>query len=511
VVEKTKETTDMNHTFDKLAKGLAQSVTRCRALKEFSLGRGHLALAGLLALPTVARAATLGPLIELSRPNAVGACDSGFVSLPGTWTLDDALEPVVVVNPTNPRNIVAAWIQGLFQNIVAAVSFNGGRTWQQVPIPLTTCSGGPFLGCGDPWLSFAPNGDLHAVALVGNTLDNRYVGATKSTDGGLHWTAPVLVSDISTDPVPDHPSITADPLDARFAYAIWDTSAGGTGNPSGAFSRTTNGGQTWEPPRVLARLQPQQTVQFSQIFILPDGTLVNLFETFDGQSIKKPNHFRMMRSADRGLTWSAPVPVLATTPVYTKDSAILVIDPDTGQFVTDALNPSFAIDRRSGNLYAVWEDGRFSSFQYHDIAFSMSADGGVTWSSPIRVNQTPLNIPVLNRQSFLPIIAVADDGTIGVSYYDFRFNDPSPGVPTDYWLVHCQPSLTRPATDPANWGNEIRLTDTSFNLESCGIVGANFRLGEYFGLATAGSDFISAFTQVDQNNVTAIFFRRSSN
>jgi hypothetical protein len=500
----------MNNQVAELAKGMAQSITRRAALKKFGVGLAGMALAGFLWMPAEVSAAALGALIELSRPNAVGTCDSHFISLSGTWTLDDALEPVVVVNPVNPKNIVAAWIQGLFQNIVAAVSFDGGRTWQQVPIPLTTCSGGSFPGSGDPWLSFAPNGELHAVALVANTLDNRYVGATKSTDGGLHWTAPFLVSDISTDPVPDHPSVTADPLDARFAYAIWDTSAGGNGSPSGAFSRTTDGGQTWEPPRVLARLQPQQSVQFSQIFVLPDGTLVNLFETLDGQSIKKPNHLRMMRSADRGLTWSAPISVLATSPVYTKDGSVLVIDPETGQFVGDALNPSFAMDRRNGNLYAVWEDGRFSDSQYHDVAFSMSADGALTWSSPIRVNQTPLNIPVLNRQSFLPIIAVADDGTIGVSHYDFRFNDPSPGLPTDCWLVRCQPSSTRPAADPANWGNEVRLTDASFNLEACGTIGANFRPGEYFGLANAGSDFVSVRTQVDQDNVTAIFFRRIS-
>jgi len=500
----------MNNKFDELTKSLALSITRRAALKKFGIGLAGMALAGFQWMQAEVSAATLGPLIQLSRPNAVGTCDSGFVSLPGNFTLDDALEPVVVVNPVNPKNIVAAWIQGLFQNIVAAVSFDGGRTWQQVPIPLTTCSGGTFPGTADPWLSFAPNGDLHAVALVANTLDRRYVGATKSTDGGLHWTSPVLVSDISTDPVPDHPSLTADPLDTRFAYAIWDTSTAGNGNPSGAFSRTTDGGQTWEPPRVLARLQPQQSVQFSQILVLPDGTLVNLFATVDGQSIKKENHIRMMRSADRGLTWSEPIAVLATRPIYTKDGAILVIDPDTGQFVGDPLNPSFAIDRRNGNLYAVWEDGRFSNSQYYDTAFSMSADGGVTWSFPIRVNQTPLNIPGLNRQSFFPIIAVTDDGTIGVSHYDFRFNDPSPGLPTDCWLVRCQPSSTRPATDPANWGNEVRLTGNSFNMEACGTIGANFRPGEYFGLANAGSDFVSARTQVDQDNVTAIFFRRIS-
>jgi len=489
---------------------MTESVARRAALGNFGVGLAGVALAGLLVLPTVVQAATLGSLIELSRPNAVGTCDSGFVSLPGTWTLDDALEPVVVVNPVNPRNMVAAWIQGLFQNIVAAVSFNGGQTWQQVPIPLTTCAGGPFPGCGDPWLSFAPNGDLYAVALVANSLNYRFVAVTKSSDGGLHWSAPVLISDAGTDPVPDHPSVTADPLDARFAYAIWDTSAGGNGSPSGAFSRTTDGGQTWEPPRVLARLQPQQSVQFSHIFVLPDGTLVNLFETLDGQSVKKQNHLRMMRSTDRGLTWSAPISVLEINPIYTKDGSTLVIDPETGQLVGDPTNPSFAIDRRNGNLYAVWEDGRFSSSQYYDIAFSMSADGGVTWSSPIRVNQTPLNIPGLNRQSFFPIIAVADDGTIAVTHYDFRFNDPSPGLPTDCWLVRCQPSATRPATDPANWGNEVRLTDVSFNMEGCGIINGVFRPGEYFGLANTGSDFVSTRTQVDQDNVTSIFFRRIS-
>lgn len=118
----------------------------------------------------------------------------------------------------------------------------------------------------------------------------------------------------------------------------------------------------------------------------------------------------------------------------------------------------------AGNLYAVWEDGRFSNFQYNDIAMSVSADGGITWSVPIRVNQTPLNIPLLNRQSFLPSIAVAEDGTIGVTYYDFRFNDTNPGLPTDYWLSQCRPSASTDASDPAGWGHEFRLTSSSFNI-----------------------------------------------
>lgn len=114
-------------------------------------------LSGLLARPVVSQEAR--PLVELSRPNAVGSCDTGN-NFPGPWPTDDAGEPVVAVNPIHPNNVVTAWIQGRLQDIIASVSLDGGQTWQRVPIPFTTCSGGPFLGAGDPWLSFGPNGDL---------------------------------------------------------------------------------------------------------------------------------------------------------------------------------------------------------------------------------------------------------------------------------------------------------------------------------------------------------------
>ncbi len=127
--------------FDELTKSLAQSVTRRGALKKFGAGFAGMALAGLLALPTGVSASTLGPLIELSRPNAVGTCDTGFPGPPANWTLDDTFEPFLAVNPVNPKNIVVVWIQGLLQDIIAATTFDGGRTWQKVPVPFTTCSG----------------------------------------------------------------------------------------------------------------------------------------------------------------------------------------------------------------------------------------------------------------------------------------------------------------------------------------------------------------------------------
>ncbi len=37
---------------------------------------------------------------------------------------------------------------------------------------------------------------------------------------------------------------------------------------------------------------------------------------------------------------------------------------------------------------------------------------------------------------------------------------------------------------------------------------SEFFLGDYFGLAADGKDFVATFTQVDNQNVTSIFARR---
>jgi len=503
----------MNNKFDELAKGLAQSATRRQALKRFGVALAGMALAGFVAWPACAQFSQIGPLAELSQPNPTGGCNDG-VTLPGTWTINDAVEPFVAVNPAHPNNVVAAWVLGPVQNIIAGVSVNGGQTWQQVPIPLTICSGGPYLAAATERVAFAPNGDLYIIAVAANDLSIPGVFVCKSIDGGFQWSAPVGMTGNTFAP-DGTPSITPDPGDPRFVYAVWDGADNGNRGTS-VFSRTTDGGTTWEPARQLVQLPAQNSIQFSQILVLPNGTLVDVYEQYFSNLPKKPitqTSLQVTRSTDRGLTWSPPSLAVTMTPLYvTSGSSIgntLVLDPETGQLLIDPTNPSFAIDRSSGNLYAVWEDGRFSSFQYNDIAFSMSSDGGLTWSAPIRVNQAPLSIPPLNRQAFLPAIGVAGNGLIGVSYYDFRFNDPAPGLPTDRWLVQCQPAPGAPASNPANWGNEVRLTDRSFNLEASIIWGGGLMLGEYFGLASSGNSFVAVFTQPDPNNgISSIFARR---
>src|SRR6516225_1314979 len=81
---------------------------------------------GLGALSAVAQ--DIGPLVEISRPNTVpGGCNTGFNPFGGlTWSTDHAIEPFVAANPINPRNVAAFWYQGLFQDMTAGVSFDGG-------------------------------------------------------------------------------------------------------------------------------------------------------------------------------------------------------------------------------------------------------------------------------------------------------------------------------------------------------------------------------------------------
>jgi len=365
-----------------------EAITKCSVgLDLLRPGLLCLALAGLQVWPAQGQNIPVAPLVEVSRPNAVGSCNDGF-NLLGTWPLDDAEEPFVTVNPVHPNKIVAAWMQGPFQDIVAAVSFDGGQNWQRVPLPFTVCSGGPFLATGDERLAFAVNGDLYAITVAGNT-DHDRVAVSKSTDDGLHWSPAIVVSDNLAPPY-DLPVLTPDPVDAQTVYAIWDGASQGHRGPS-IFTRTTNGGATWEPPRILFQTDPQAFVQFSQILALPNGILVDIFE-FEEQQPNKPctlTNLQTLRSTDRGHTWSGPINAVTMTPVDTPGCNTLVVDPETGQLVADPTNPSFAVDGTNGNLYAVWEDGRFSNFQYNDIAFSMSSDGGFTWSAPIRVKPDP--------------------------------------------------------------------------------------------------------------------------
>jgi hypothetical protein len=101
--------------------------------------------------------------------------------------------------------------------------------------------------------------------------------------------------------------------------------------------------------------------------------------------------------------------------------------------------------------------------------------------------------------AFTPSVDVASDGTVAVTYYDFRNNTPDPStLPTDAFAVFSHDG-------GSTFGGEVRLTPASFDLDLAPRAGGLF-LGDYVGLSHAGATFVPFYTQtVSSSNRTDIF------
>jgi hypothetical protein len=488
-----------------------------------------LALGVAVAGPASAGPFAAGTLTPVSGPSPFASCDVSAIAAGGTLYPDAEVEPWVAVNPTDPSNIVAVWQQDRWSNggargLVTGVSHDGGATWTRTFAHFSTCSGGTAANGGnyerasDPWVTFAPNGDAYQISLSVNFVNDpaSAILVSKSTDKGDHWSEPVTLNrDGPTDKFNDKETITADPTNSNYIYAVWDRSRFPSdkfvpgSNVSASirgdilFARTTNAGATWEAAKTIFRPLDNEATISNQITVLADGTLVDMFQLLKGSGANKTGYdMAFMRSTDKGATWTGPFEAL---PQRFQGA----LDPDTGRRIrAEGAVFDIAADR-TGNLYAAWQDSRFRGVD--EIAFSQSSDGGDSWSAPVRVSQTPASSSnPLDQQAFVPQIDVAADGTIAVSYYDFRANTADPGAPTDFWIVHCHASCT----NPPSWGGEARLTNTSFDIEQAPAARGpfGFFLGEYEGFDHIGTSasFANVFAEVNDGtaaNRTDIVYR----
>lgn len=506
-----------------------------KTMRRLLSATGVLALAAIGLTMAWAGAFKVKPLTLVSGPSPFApGCE--ITPQTGTNFVNAEVEPRAAVNPTNPKHIVGVWQQDRWSNggargLLTGVSFNGGMSWTNTFAPLSRCAGGnPGIGAdferaSDPWVTFDGNGGVHQISISFNDSNTtNAVLVSRSTDGGLTWSNPItLILDTAPTVFNDKESITADPGNANLVFAVWDrlvfpsaqASASAAEHAIGFrgptfFSRSMTGGVSWEPARMI--FDPGEVDQTigNQIVVLPNGDLVdgfNLIFNFKNAGGVRGFNVALIRSTDKGVTWSGPTIVdkLLTRALFDPQQTG-VRDPDTGDRVrTGDIIPDIAVDRNPGspgfgNLYFVWQDSRFSNFAHDSIAFSRSTDGGFTWSPPIQINKTPTNIPSGNQQAFTATVRVAADGTIGVTYYDFRNNTPDPTtLPTDYFIVHCHPSPTVSCTDPADWRNEARITPVSFDMRTAPFA-RGFFVGDYEGLTTVGTDFKPFFVQTNSGN-----------
>ena len=188
-----------------------------------------------------------------------------------------------------------------------------------------------FERASDPWVDVSPNGAAYQIAIAFNGLDlTNAVTVSKSTDGGATWSAlKTLIRDSgqrdSSWAFNDKESITADPFDSNYVYAVRDRLVSPNNKSKASlqgllnsktfrgpvwFSRTTNGGASWETARMIADPGSHNQTIGNQIDVLPNGALLDLFTEFVAVKNKGGNrgsHFAVIRSSDRGSSWGDAV------------------------------------------------------------------------------------------------------------------------------------------------------------------------------------------------------------
>jgi hypothetical protein len=441
---------------------------------------------------------------------------------------DSEVEPYIAVDPTNPNHLITSvqqdrWNDGGASGLTNAVSTDGGATWALATTqpPVSICNGatsgspGFFDRATDPWVSISSDGKIaYSISDSFNANGPGFGGASaiiisRSTDGGTTWRTPVTARlDTSTTVLNDKESVTADPRASHpnDAYAVWDrlVSPSTNANPTAflvspafrgpaMFSRTTDGGVHWSTGRPIFDPGEKNQTIGNQIVVptagpaagqLIDGFAMILNKGGKGNNQRQANLVTIIRSTNGGITWSGPT-IAAAEQVGT------VSINGTRLRTSDEL-PEFAAGPE-GNLYAVWQDRRFTG--HSNIAFTMSTDGGATWSAPIRVDAARNNAP-----AFIPQITTRPDGTVAVQYYDLENATPAQPDLTDQFLVRCSGSCA----NRGSWSGETRLSTTgSFNILTAPNTtgGAGF-VGDYDGLVPTTTTFGSAFVMARPIAVT---------
>ncbi len=436
-----------------------------------------------------------------SSPTAVRVSQAtpfsnGCLPVQGGTTLyaNAEVEPHLAIDASNPNHLVAAWQQdrlsdGGARGLVTAVSVDGGASWTGVgAAPFSECAGGRFARVSDPWLSVNGTTTIQVgIAFTGDMLSagaRSAVLASRSVDGGFSWSAAVaLADDDGSQYFNDKESVTIDATDPRIVYAAWDRLDGSDRGPA-IMARSTDGGISWSPPTIIYDPGPggRQTIG-NVIVVAPDGTVFDFFTEL-GPSPINPSltvgRLAVVRSIDKGHTWSTPMPVADLLSVGTRVRSLPMVAVRAGEILG-----SFAVDPRNGALYAVWQDARFSGGDHDSIVIARSRDGGVTWSAPAPVNAN-LDIP-----AFTPTLTVLQDGTVGVAYYDLPQAGSSTYQPTDFWLATSRDLVT--------W-QRTRLAG-DFDLRIAPDAGGLF-LGDYQGLVGSNSTLVTLYVRTNNGDTT---------
>lgn len=354
---------------------------------------------------------------------------------------DAGNEPSMTMDPTNPNKIAIGWRQ--FDN-VASNFRQGGYGW--------STDGGVTWGTGkhtpgtfrsDPVLDTTSNGIFHYNSLQQTFFSDEF----RSNNGGASYSllGPATGGDkqwIIIDKTTGSGS--------GFIYQWWSTAGNNYGGRQ--FSRSTDGGTTWMNP-----INVPQSPIWGTLAIGPNGELY-----FAGTASGQPG-LRFVKSLDAKNS--------AVTPTFSVVSPLPTnYDVNNGQ----AINPGGLSGQVScrcdvsnrptrGNIYILSSLSYGSGTNPLDVFISRSTDGGTNWSSPLRVNQDPLN---QGKYHWFGTLSVAPNGRLDATWFSTQ-EDPNNVLSALWYSSSLDAGVTWTApvavTDQFNslvgWPNQNKMGD----------------------------------------------------
>jgi len=309
---------------------------------------------------------------------------------------DAANEPSIAVDPTNPNNIAIGWRQ--FDNISSnfrqagyAYSTDGGQSWT-FPGVIE-----PGIFRSDPVLDADNDGTFFYYSL--STASGYTCEVFKSTNGGATW----------LNPVPayggDKGWMTIDRTSSLGEGNIYCFSRDGVSTTI-VMTRSIDGGQSFQPLVNVPENPGRGTLAVGV-----DGELYAAGRSFNnGQFV---------------IARSSTAPDSQTTPVFEfstqlnlggQYSAYAGPNPDglLGQTIVACDNFGGSGDSSIYVLSSVDPPGTDPL----DVYFIRSTDRGLSWSSPVRVNDDPGT----SAWQWFGTMSVAPNGRIDVVWLDTRDN-----------------------------------------------------------------------------------------
>jgi len=320
-------------------------------------------------------------------------------------------EPSIMLDPNNTNNIIAA---SNIDNYY--LSTDAGLTWSEHNLSSTN---GVW---GDPVIAVDTQSNFYFFHLsnpnFGNWIDR--IVCQKTTDNGLIWNDGSYAG-LNGTKAQDKQWCSIDRAN-NIIYLTWTQfdSYGSTNSNDKSiilFSKSTDGGITWSVPKKINQVDGDcvdsgNTVEGAVPAVGPNG---EVYVAWAG-----PAGIVFDKSTDGGETWLNNDIFVNEMPGGW-DFAIPGINRSNGLPIT-VCDTSSGPNR--GTIYVNWADQRNGTTDT-DIWLAKSTDGGLTWSSEIRVNN---DLP--GKQQFLTWMAIDQtNGYLYFIYYDRRnYSDNSTDV-----------------------------------------------------------------------------------